>query len=265
MVEGHQYNDLEGIVSQDMMAITIMALTNNVTNKSYVKGLDTLVNLVRDPVTNFEPFAGNIVGGFAPTLLTQIQNMADERVLRETRGAFDYFLKKIPGAEATLPARRDFLGEVRKNTNSPYMTGVINPVYFSKDSNDPVDKELAALQHGFSQPPTKLFNAIEMRDVYNEEGRQAYDRYLELSGTTKIGGKTLRQSLNKLISNKAYQKMPVESADDLGEKSPRIKAVQRLVRLYRRKAKNEMLKEFPELQNSIQTLQKQRTEYRLVQ
>ena len=265
IIEGQQYHDVEDIVSQDMVALSILSLTQNVTNKSYVKGLDTLLQLVRDPVGNFKPFAGNIVGGFAPTFFTQIQNMADERELKETRTIFDYWLKKMPIAQATLPSRRNFLGEVITNTNSPYMTGVLNPIYFNKESKDPVDKELAGLQHGFSQPSTKLYNAIEMRDVYNAEGRQAFDRYLELSGTTKIGGKTMRQSLREMVKDKGYQALPMESDDDLGELSPRIKAVQRLVRAYRRKGRYEMLEEFPELKDSIYQLQQDKAQYRLIQ
>ena len=265
IIEGQQYHDVEDIISQDMVALSILSLTQNVTNKSYVKGLDTLLQLVRDPVGNFKPFAGNIVGGFAPTFFTQIQNMADERELKETRTIFDYWLKKMPIAQATLPSRRNFLGEVITNQNSPYMTGVLNPIYFNKESKDPVDKELAGLQHGFSQPSTKLYNAIEMRDVYNADGRQAFDRYLELSGTTKIGGKTMRQSLREMVKDKGYQALPRESDSDLGELSPRIKAVQRLVRAYRRKGRYEMLEEFPELKDSIYQLQQDKAQYRLIQ
>jgi hypothetical protein len=265
IIEGQQYHDVEDIISQDMVALGIMSLTQNVTNKSYVKGLDTLLQLVRDPVGNFKPFAGNIVGGFAPTFFTQIQNMADERELKETRSIFDYWLKKMPIAQNTLPSRRNFLGEVIKNQNSPYMTGVLNPIYFNKESKDPVDKELAGLQHGFSQPSTKLYNALEMRDVYNKEGRQAFDRYLELSSTTKIGGKTMRQSLREMVKDKGFQSLPKESDSDLGELSPRIKAVQRLVRAYRRKGRYEMLEEFPELQASISQLQQDKAQYRVIQ
>lgn len=265
IIEGQQYHDVEDIISQDMVALSILSLTQNVTNKSYVKGLDTLLQLVRDPVGNFKPFAGNIVGGFAPTFFTQIQNMADERELKETRTIFDYWLKKMPVAQSTLPSRRNFLGEVITNQNSPYMTGVLNPIYFNKESKDPVDKELAGLQHGFSQPSTKLYNAIEMRDVYNADGRQAFDRYLELSGTTKIGGKTMRQSLREMVKDKGYQALPKESDSDLGELSPRIKAVQRLVRAYRRKGRYEMLEEFPELKDSIYQLQQDKAQYRLIQ
>jgi SOS-response transcriptional repressor LexA len=88
---------------------------------------------------------------------------------------------------------------------------------------------------------------------------------LELSSTTKIGGKTMRQSLREMVKDKGYQALPKESADDLGELSPRIKAVQRLVRAYRRKGRYEMLEEFPELKDSIYTLQQEKSQYRLIQ
>lgn len=263
IVEGHHYHELEGLPMQDMAAITIMSLTNNVTNKSYVKGLDTLFDLIRDPVGNFGPFAGNIAGGFAPTFLSQVQNMADERELKETRAIFDYFLKKLPNNG--LPTRRNFMGEAMLNQNSPYMTGIINPIYFNKESKDIVDKELSALQYGFSRPTAKLFGALDMRDAYNGEGRQAYDRMLELSGTTKINGVNMRDAMRKLMKDPRYQALPQESDKEIGEISPRVKAVQRLVRAYRRKAKVEMLDEFPELQQSITQLQQDRQQYRSVQ
>ena len=263
IVEGHHYHELEGLPIQDMAGLTMMSLANNVTNKSYLKGMDTLLDLVRDPVGNFAPFAGNIAGGFAPTFLSQIQNMADERELKETRAIFDYFLKKLPGNN--LPARRNFMGEALVNQNSPYMTGIINPVYFNKESKDIVDKEMAALEYGLSRPTPKLFGALDMRESYNEEGRQAYDRMLELSSTTRIGGQTMRASLRKLIKDPLYRALPVESDREIGAVSPRVKAIKRLVRAYRRKARVEMLDEFPDLRQSITQLQLDRQQYRSIQ
>ena len=75
----------------------------------------------------------------------------------------------------------------------------------------------------------------------------------------------MRESLRKMVKDKGFQALPKESNDDIGEISPRIKAVQRLVRAYRRKARYEMLQEFPELQNSISQLQQEKSQYRLIQ
>lgn len=266
LVEASEYHDFSDNTFQDMFAAVALSLQNNITHKSYLKGLDSMLNFVKDPVKNAEAFGGNIVGGFAPTLFSQMQNAGDERALRETRSIFDYFLKRTP-AVGTLPLKRDFLGDPLVMKTAAFGikgTGVINPFYFSHDSDDIVDQELAELKHGFSMPDSKLHNAIQTKDIYNDDGRQAYDRWLELTGTTKIGNKTLKQQLRKLVTSKGYQAMPMESRDDLGLKSPRIKAVLKIVGAYRRKAKREMISEFPDVQTALTEMQQGREQYRLI-
>ena len=263
MAEFEDYHDIEGPVLKDLFAMTALSFTQNVTNKSYVKGLDTLLNAFKDPVNNAQGVAGNIVGGFMPSFVVQMQNAGGDRTLRETRTVFDYFVARGTGAK-DLPARRNFLGEATIVKN-PKLFGAINPVYFSPESKDPVDQELKSLLHGFSKPNSKLMGAIQLKDIYNEDGRQAYDVWLEKTSTTKIGGKTLRQYLHKMVKSKEYQALPAQSQSDIGEKSPRIKAINSWLRAFRAQAKQEMIEEFPELQNSLNELLQQKQQYRLIQ
>jgi hypothetical protein len=263
MAEFEDYHDIEGPVLKDLFAMTALSFTQNVTNKSYVKGLDTLLNAFKDPVNNAQGVAGNIVGGFMPSFVMQMQNAGGDRTLRETRTVFDYFVARGTGSGA-LPARRNFLGEATIVKN-PKLFGAINPVYFSPESKDPVDQELKSLLHGFSKPNSKLMGAIQLKDIYNEDGRQAYDVWLEKTSTTKIGGKTLRQYLHKMVKSKEYQALPAQSQSDIGEKSPRIKAINSWLRAFRAQAKQEMIEEFPELQTSLNELLQQKQQYRLIQ
>ena len=263
MAEFEDYHDIEGPVLKDLFAMTALSFTQNVTNKSYVKGLDTLLNAFKDPVNNAQGVAGNIVGGFMPSFVMQMQNAGGDRTLRETRTVFDYFVARGTGS-GELPARRNFLGEATIVKN-PKLFGAINPVYFSPESKDPVDQELKSLLHGFSKPNSKLMGAIQLKDIYNEEGRQAYDVWLEKTSTTKIGGKTLRQYLHKMVKSKEYQALPAQSQSDIGEKSPRIKAINSWLRAFRGQAKQEMIEEFPELQTSLNDLLQQKQQYRLMQ
>jgi len=263
MAEFEDYHDIEGPVLKDLFAMTALSFTQNVTNKSYVKGLDTLLNAFKDPVNNAQGVAGNIVGGFMPSFVMQMQNAGGDRTLRETRTVFDYFFARGTGS-GSLPARRNFLGEATIVKN-PKLFGAINPVYFSPESKDPVDQELKSLLHGFSKPNSKLMGAIQLKDIYNEDGRQAYDVWLEKTSTTKIGGKTLRQYLHKMVKSKEYQALPAQSQSDIGEKSPRIKAINSWLRAFRAQAKQEMIEEFPELQTSLNELLQQKQQYRLIQ
>jgi hypothetical protein len=241
-----------------------LSFSNNVTNKSYVKGLDSMLNMLRDPQANSKALLGNIAGGFVPTLLSQGQNYSDERVLRETRTVFDYVLKKSP-ASGLLPKKRNFLGEAVKYENLPMGAGIFNPIYFSSESDNMLDQELGGLAHGFNKQNSKIGGTLQTKDIYNEEGRQAYDVWLEKTSTTKINGKTLRQSLARLVKSREYQALQADSDSSIGEKSPRIRLINNWLRRYRKKARQEMLQEFPDLQQSMAQLTQEKQQYRLIQ
>jgi hypothetical protein len=264
IVEAEEYYDLDDTQMGNMFSAIALSFTNNITNKSYVKGLDSMLKMLRDPATNSKALAGNIAGGFVPTLFSQGQNYSDERVLRETRTIFDYMTKKSP-MSGSLPAKRNFLGEAVKYENLPMGAGILNPIYFSTESDDMVDQELGSLGHGFNKQNSKIGGAIQTKDIYNEDGRQAYDVWLEKTGTTTIRGKTLRQTLGKLINSKQYQRLTAHSDTDIGEKSPRIREVNNWLRAFRSKARKEMLGEFPDLQNSLNQLNQEKQQFRLMQ
>jgi hypothetical protein len=264
LVEAQEYYDLDDTAMGNMFSAVALSFSNNVTNKSYVKGLDSMLNMLRDPAANSKALAGNIAGGFVPTLFSQGQNYSDERVLRETRTVFDYMLKKSP-ASGILPKKRNFLGEAVKYENLPYGAGILNPIYFSSESDNLVDQELGSLAHGFNKQNSKIGGTLQTKDIYNEEGRQAYDVWLEKTSTTKIGGKTLRQTLARLIKSKEYQALAADSDRAIGEKSPRIRAVNNWLRRFRKQARQEMLQEFPDLQQSLTQLTQEKQQYRLIQ
>ena len=264
IVEAEEYYDLDDTQMGNMFSAIALSFTNNITNKSYVKGLDSMLKMLRDPATNSKALAGNIAGGFVPTLFSQGQNYSDERVLRETRTIFDYMTKKSP-MSGSLPAKRNFLGEAVKYENLPMGAGIFNPIYFSTESDDMVDQELGTLGHGFNKQNSKIGGAIQTKDIYNEDGRQAYDVWLEKTGTTTIRGKTLRQTLGKLIKSNGYQRLTAHSDTDIGEKSPRIREINNWLRAFRSKARKEMLDEFPDLQNSLNQLNQEKQQFRLMQ
>lgn len=264
LVEAEEYYDLDDTMMGNMFSSVALSFSNNVTNKSYVKGLDSMLNMLRDPQANSKALLGNIAGGFVPTLFSQGQNYSDERVLRETRTVFDYVLKKSP-ASGLLPKKRNFLGEAVKYENLPMGAGIFNPIYFSSESDNMLDQELGGLAHGFNKQNSKIGGTLQTKDIYNEEGRQAYDVWLEKTSTTKIGGKTLRQSLARLVKSREYQALQADSDSSIGEKSPRIRLINNWLRRYRKQARQEMLQEFPDLQQSLAQLTQEKQQYRLIQ
>ena len=120
----------------------------------------------------------------------------------------------------------------------------------SRDKNDPVFKELASLQHGFQQPSPAYAGAINLLDLRSDKGQTAYDRWLQLHGEVKVGGKTLRQSLERLFTSPYYQKL-ADQSEAGAFRSPRVAEVERVVGLYRRSAFAQVEREYPQLRQAL--------------
>ncbi len=179
----------------------------------------------------------------------------------------DNWLRRLPGLEKEVAPRRDVLGDeiTRENLLGQYGVGIVNPFYTSTAKKDKVSNEMATLEYGFSMPDKKLFGIpdIDLTKIKSTKGDyDAYDRWMELSATTKINGKTLKQALKKVIENAQYQKL---AKDDIyqatGKRSPRIQALQKVINAYRSKARGQLLKENPDIQEMFKEAMKKNADY----
>jgi hypothetical protein len=251
---------------QNAMSGLLVTLTYNLTDKSYLRGLNNLMNCARDPETYGPKLLQDIAGGFVPNTLNQLQNTENMVIQRESRSMADSVLRRIPIASEALPPQRTFLGDVVYKENPLGLLNSLSPVYLSTPKNDIVDQEVGALLHGFTMPPAKIhgLDDLDMRSFTNGNGTQAYDRFLELSGTTQIDGKNLRQALSSMMKNSEYKALPKGNIEDqIGKSSPRITLINKVVKRYRNKAQLEMLGEFPELYKKIGEITQKQNDYRL--
>jgi hypothetical protein len=249
--EGMKYNQFDGDDLSNIFGLMSLALANNITNKSYVQGLDNLFKVIKDPLNNTQRFVGGIAGGFVPNFLNQALNAQEDRAIREVRNVMDYMMKRTP-LEGQIPQRYNFLGDPETIEGSGGFKGVVDPIYSKDVADNIVDYEISNLNAGFGKPSHYLrpgVKDLDMREYYNPEtGEQAYAQMMKLVGTHEIGGKTLRQRLTKLFNSKAYQNAPgVEIKDIAGTDSPKVKAVRKLISAYNVAARYEMLKQNPEL------------------
>ena len=99
-------------------------------------------------------------------------------------------------------------------------------------------------------------NTFDLRQYRNESEQTAYDRLQELTGSVKMDGRTLRQELERVVKSRDYRSLEAGSDQELnlGIQPPRVKRMQKVINRYRRFAKSELLKEFPELAKEIDEL-----------
>ena len=107
-------------------------------------------------------------------------------------------MKKVPGLSTELPPKRSFItgqpiaypgGFLFPDTVSPFAEKTVVP--------DVVLDELARLNHGFTKPGRNLTPRLELSP-------KQYDRFLELHGTIKLGGKTLKDRLQHEMEKDTY-------------------------------------------------------------
>jgi hypothetical protein len=272
MSEAHKYNDIDDNTFAELFSVAGIALANNVTNKSYVQGLDNLFTMLQfksgDIRKDTNRFLGNIAGGFVPNIVNQSMSYEEDRALREASDWRDMVIKRTPLANQMLAPRRNVLGEIQTVPSSGGYAGVINPIYVKERPGNIVDEELANLGVGFKHPDRYLGAGVEeldMKEYYNPEtGQQAYDRMLELIGTSKLRGKTLRERLEIMFNSNEYQQLGGDNLrKETGYHGPKVQAVRRLLDAYRGIAKHQMLKENPELHmRKLQAMQKRREAFR---
>jgi hypothetical protein len=227
----------------------MLALTRNATNKSYLAGIQMWADALGDPDRYVEKLGRNYAGSLVPNLISQMADY-DTQAIKEARSVADVMKKKL-GLRGSLDTKRNVLGE--EYVAEQWMsTGFINPIQLSTKKDDPVLTEMASLNHAFRQPQPQLGGQIDLLEYENDRGQSAHDRRLELLKTVKMGGLTLRQSINKLIKSRAYQRLSPES--EPGLPSPRIGMINSLLTKYRKEALRQTLREYPELDKQYSAL-----------
>lgn len=227
------------------------ALSKNVINKTYLASLDQVVDMLQQPDRFAEKYLQSKAGAFVPGGIGALAPLFNNEEQAEIRSITDAILAKIPGADG-VETKRNLLGE-KLTRNSPVLVDYFFPTAISQNKNDKLMDEISRLQHGFRNPSTRV-NGIDLLDYRLANGQTAYDRYMELTGQIRVNGKTLRQSLEKLVNSKAYSKLPDDRLFDV-DKSPRISEIKKIINVYRKQARLELQKELPKL----------RTQFRLVE
>ena len=234
-------------MASEILGAVVMAFAQNIGQKTYLQGFTSLAKVIDDPETYSGSYVRNMAGVAVPTLMSQLNG---DPYFREIRNVMDKLKSRLPfGQSETLAPRRNVLGEPIEKPGyfGPDGIDFISPFQMSQVSSDALKQEFARLGHGFSPPQATRGGVIDLRKFTNSKGQSSYDRWQELHQTTRVGGKTLREALEKLIGSNQYQRM-LDPLDE--ESSPRVAAIRGVITEYRSKAYKQVLREFDELRQA---------------
>ncbi len=237
--------------AEQLAASLVVAISRNVANKTFIKGLAGTLNAVSSQdVGEVKSFIEKELPTIMPmsTGMGQVTRTLDP-VMREVNTYMDALKAKMPGLSDTLPPRRNLWGE------PIYLQGglgpdLISPIYTSTMKLDPVSQELVRLELPVGMPGKN----IEGVPLTSEE----YDAYVVLQGAKPIiGDLTLKQRLAEMMHSNLYKRS--SDGPDGGKKV----LITSIVNAYRDKARfimgdKEQSREylgadFPDLRAKIQT------------
>lgn len=238
-------DDAQKSVLEVTMKGLVAAVANNIANKTYLTGIVTAANAVSDAERHGGNWLEQMIGSFVPSALSQGQQILGmDDAMRDVQTISDAVRQRIPGLSDNVAPKRDILGEPLRRPKVLGAVPVAWPFAYTQVTNDKLAKELASLGAGFT-PPRSMRNDVDLRSYTKRNGQNAYDRWQELTGKVRLGGKTLREQLERMIENPEYQRLDPTSVE--GYESPRVGMIRSMVSRYRDAAFRETMREYPDL------------------
>ena len=112
-------------------------------------------------------------------------------------------------------------------------------------------RELREIGYGFSGPEKRL----SKQELTSEQ----FSDYARLTGSLTINGKTLEQTLNEYFASPAWQNLSEERKRYRANgqvMTVELRSVSRIMGAYKRAAREELMKKYPELRDAIMTHKK---------
>lgn len=200
-----EYNERDETSMINALRVAVM---ENTVNKTFTQGIYDAMQLFVGRPHEQERAAKNFVASFVPNVLNQTNG---DEALREVRSYSDAILART-GLYNGIDPKRNILGEVITRRLPKY-----DPLGLTQADRREIDTVLEEItrmaianQAVAGEPSRRVSgpNRIDLSQVQYSDTQSVYDRWLELTGTVKINGRTLRQELEKLFNSRRYKIAP---------------------------------------------------------
>jgi hypothetical protein len=224
----------------EVMAMSIAAVSQVVINKTYLEGIANIVEVMSDAKRYSESYVTDLVASFVPfTSLSNAVKGAADPTMRETNSPWEAVQARIAGASEKLPPRRDLWGQpIKTESGLGKVYDFMSPVASRQQDIDPVDREIVRLGQGPQRVKKKtVFDGVE---VSLKRFPDVYDEYTRLAGNDlkhPAWGMGAKDYLNAVVSGKH----PMSAAYGILSDENQRQFIENTVRSYRKLAQQEIL------------------------
>ena len=260
---------------ESIFTAAILTVMRNAANKTYLRGISDVAELIGDPTENkVERFVGGVVGNLIPYASLRNQGipgiLEPEKEAYETRGFVDQILSRTGLGEKYLEPRRDIItGEPIERTPSSLYFNPEGVISFSSllqgpslvgrkiDTKDnPVAFEIARLKVALT-PPQKVRSRIVDLTEFKKGKQTAYDYLMENTGKVKINGRTFQEEMINQMNSTFYKNLQ-DQADNVNFDTGKDLVIKELFKAYKDAAYAKMIKEYPEVKEALIQATKQK-------
>lgn len=231
----------------DIISMTIAAFGNNIVSKTYLQGISDVVELMnsKDRPWEFEATMRQRAASMMPysSMTNQLGGAFDDN-LREVRTYMDKFRQQSGVLRSQLPMKYDWISGQPMETPER-MLGYINVKKMKPEERDIalINSEMRKLGFRFTGADRKIAGVTLTPEQYQ--------RWNQLIGDFKIGGKKLSERLVATINSDRYRKDDDDYGLVMARESHRVEMLNTWVSRYRQRARRELMKEYPELRQAV--------------
>lgn len=223
-------NGEDNPLAGEALAALAIAVTKNISNRTYLRGINDFIDFASDPETKVNQYGGQQAANMVP-FSSMLKQVNPDPYMREARSVVDKVMAQVPGLSEHLQPNFDAFGDPK----------TVRKGLWSGDANDMVDRELLRLGletgRGIT-PPASIIDGVDLRDFTLPDGRNAYTAYQQLAGYPP-GQKSLKTRIREVMESARYAKAD-ESSDAPGTK---IWMLHTVVQKYRQNARHLILRD----------------------
>ena len=257
----HAYdNDYDETATETMIASILFSLSENLANKSYLMGIGNIFQAVQEADRYGADVFHRMAASFIPFSSALYQSKQTRAMLsgepdlqyQHARGLLDHFAIKSGFFDDKVSLRYNLLGEPVKRPTGGAMD-IINPINFGLATNDPVRNAFAELKLTAGPPKAKMFGVLDLRDEYRPGSSLSfYDFWQEQTGKMKIGGRTLHQTLLRIVRSPEWRRLPKSTPEGL--RAPASDVITGELHKFRKAALEKALKTYTKTNEIYQQL-----------
>jgi hypothetical protein len=178
------------------MATLAASMGNIMTEQSFLQGINSTIDAIKDPERSFKGWATNFIGSFIPTLMANVARSTDDRE-RRVDGPIERIKSRVPGLRNKLEPQVSSLGkQVETPPASTVLFDASRPGEAQASQTDPLVKELRRLMdEGYASTPTKLGTNAGYKTVTPEQNTKLLE----------VTGKEVRKAVQEVMESSAYR------------------------------------------------------------